>query len=47
MFDEVINCIDYRSCGLVLFLDRNNNLKIVVVKGYNLEEIKVFKFKLG
>ncbi|WP_077866408.1 histidine kinase N-terminal 7TM domain-containing protein [Clostridium saccharobutylicum] len=47
MLDEVINCIDYRSCGSVLLLDRNNNLKIAVAKGYNLEEIKVFKFKLG
>ncbi|AGX43160.1 diguanylate cyclase (GGDEF)-like protein/PAS domain S-box-containing protein [Clostridium saccharobutylicum] len=47
MLNEVINCIDDRSCGSVLLLDKNDNLKIAVAKGYNSEEIKIFKFKLG
>ncbi len=45
ILDEVINCIDSRSCGSVLILDRDKNLKIAVAKGYALEDIKTFELK--
>ncbi|OOM47932.1 histidine kinase N-terminal 7TM domain-containing diguanylate cyclase [Clostridium beijerinckii] len=45
ILDEVINCIDSRSCGSVLLLDKDKSLKIAVAKGYNLEDIKTFELK--
>lgn len=46
ILDEVINCIDERSSGSVLLLDKDENLKIAVAKGYNSEMIKTFSIKL-
>ncbi len=46
VLNEVINCVDERSCGSVLLLDKDNNLKIAVAKGYDLEDIKTFSVKL-
>ena len=46
ILNEVINCVDDRSCGSVLLLDEENNLKIAVAKGYSSEDIKTFSIKL-
>ena len=46
ILDEVIDCVDERSSGSVLLLDKDKNLKIAVAKGYNSEEIKTFSIKL-
>ncbi|GKX66448.1 hypothetical protein rsdtw13_17060 [Clostridium sp. TW13] len=46
ILDEVINCIDERICGSILFLGQDKNLKIVASKGYDLEKIKAFTLKL-
>lgn len=46
ILDEVINCIDERSSGSVLLLDKDENLKIAVAKGYDSEMIKTFSIKL-
>ncbi|WP_338032578.1 histidine kinase N-terminal 7TM domain-containing protein [Clostridium manihotivorum] len=46
ILDKVINCIDPRSCGSVLVLDDDENLKIAVAKGYKAEEIERFSIKL-
>jgi len=46
VLNNVINCIDERSCGSVLILDKDKNLKIAVAKGYDLEDIKTFSVKL-
>lgn len=46
ILNEVINCVDDRSCGSVLLLDDDKNLKIAVAKGYDLEEIETFSIKL-
>lgn len=45
ILNEVINCIDSRSCGSVLLLDKDKSLKIAVAKGYSLEDIKTFELK--
>ena len=45
ILNEVINCIDSRSCGSVLLLDKDKSLKIAVAKGYNLDEIRAFELK--
>lgn len=45
ILNEVINCIDSRSCGSVLLLDKDKSLKIAVAKGYSLEDIKAFELK--
>lgn len=46
ILDEVISCIDDRSSGSILLLDKENNLKIAVAKGYDIEEIKKFSISL-
>lgn len=46
ILNEVINCVDERSCGSVLLLDEDKNLKIVAAKGYDLNEIKGFSIEL-
>jgi diguanylate cyclase (GGDEF)-like protein/PAS domain S-box-containing protein len=46
ILDEVINCIDDRSCGTVLLLDEDKNLKIAAAKGYALNEINGFSIEL-
>jgi len=46
ILNEVINCIDDRSCGSVLLLDEDKNMKIAVAKGYDPQEIKTFSLKL-
>lgn len=46
ILNGVINCIDDKSCGSILLLDENNNLRIAVSKGYNLEEAEGFSVKL-
>ena len=46
ILDEVINCVDERSSGSVLLLDKHKELRIAVAKGYSLEEIKTFSIKL-
>lgn len=46
VLDEVINCVDERSCGSVLILDKNNNLKIAASKGYKPREVEIFAIKL-
>lgn len=46
ILNEVINCVDHRSSGVVLLLDEDKNLKIAVAKGYDSEEIKTFLVKL-
>ncbi|RII33082.1 diguanylate cyclase [Clostridium chromiireducens] len=46
ILNEVINCIDDRSCGSVLLLDEDKNMKIAVAKGYDSQEIKTFSLKL-
>lgn len=46
VLNKVINCVDERSCGSVLLLDKDKNLKIAVAKGYDLDEIKTFSVKL-
>ena len=46
VLNKVINCVDERSCGSVLLLDNDNNLKIAVAKGYDIDEIKTFSVKL-
>lgn len=46
ILDEVINCVDERSSGSILLLDKDENLKIAVAKGYDSEMIKTFSVKL-
>jgi len=46
ILEDVINCMDDRNSGLVLLLEEDKNLKIVAVKGYDLEKIKRFSIKL-
>ncbi|MHC1722947.1 MAG: histidine kinase N-terminal 7TM domain-containing protein [Aminipila sp.] len=46
ILNEVINCIDHRSNGSVLILDKDKNLKIAVAKGYSLEDIINFSITL-
>ncbi len=46
ILDEVINCIDERSCGSILLLDKDKNLKIAVAKGYDSEKVKIFAVRL-
>ncbi|SMC22080.1 PAS domain S-box-containing protein/diguanylate cyclase (GGDEF) domain-containing protein [Clostridium acidisoli DSM 12555] len=46
ILDEVISCIDERSCGSILLLDDDKNLKIAVAKGYASEEVKKFEVML-
>jgi diguanylate cyclase (GGDEF)-like protein/PAS domain S-box-containing protein len=46
VLDEVINCIDERSCGAILLLDEYKNLKIAVSKGYYSEKVKTFSIRL-
>lgn len=46
ILNEVIDCVDSRSSGSILLLDKENNLRIAVAKGYNSEEIKRFLIKL-
>ncbi|WP_279283093.1 histidine kinase N-terminal 7TM domain-containing protein [Clostridium sp. C2-6-12] len=46
ILDEVINCVDERSCGSVLLLDEDKTLKIAAAKGYHLNESKGFSIKL-
>ncbi|MDP4146341.1 MAG: histidine kinase N-terminal 7TM domain-containing protein [Bacillota bacterium] len=46
ILDKVINCIDERSAGTVLLLDKDKNLKIAVAKGYDLEKTKTFTIDL-
>lgn len=46
ILNEVINCVDNRSSGVVLLLDEDKNLKIAVAKGYDSEEIQTFLVKL-
>lgn len=46
ILNEVISCIDERSCGSILLLEDDNTLKIAVAKGYNLEDINSFTIML-
>lgn len=46
ILDKVIICIDARSYGSILLLDRNKNLKIAVAKGYRQEDTDAFEIKL-
>ena len=43
---EVIKCVDERSSGSILLLDKYENLKIAVAKGYSSKEIKEFSIRL-
>lgn len=42
ILNEVISCIDDRSSGSVLLIDKNNMLKIPVARGYRTEDTKKF-----
>lgn len=42
ILNEVISCIDDRSSGSVLLIDKNGMLRIPVAKGYRMEDTKKF-----
>ncbi|MDD3224846.1 MAG: histidine kinase N-terminal 7TM domain-containing protein [Clostridium sp.] len=46
ILDEVISCIDDKSCGSILLLDKDKNLKIIASKGYKEDQIKTFSVNL-
>lgn len=45
ILNEVIECVDNRSCGSVLLLQKEKTLKIAASKGYDLDDVK--KFTIG
>ncbi len=46
ILNEVISCIDDRSSGSVLLIDKDNMLKIPVARGYRMEDTKKFCISL-
>lgn len=46
ILDEVIDCVDERSCGSVLLLQEDKSLKIAASRGYDLEDVKKFTISL-